>query len=155
MYLGIDPGFTKTHAVLLDDRFEFVNGWHVKLDKVDPEKRPAAVAAMIADIKLDLPIPMTVSIEAAVVAGARNLQSTIKQAYVIGAIQAELLRGARAEGYDVRLVAVSSWKKAVVGHGSSTKEQVAEFVRLRWPDIGERAQDYYDAACIAAYPSGC
>jgi Holliday junction resolvasome RuvABC endonuclease subunit len=89
-------------------------------------------------------------VEAPVVAGARNLQSTIKQALVVGAVLAAI----QEWGFATHTVAISSWKKSVVGHGGSTKEAVAAWLREAHPVLGAlcgRDQDLIDAACIYLY----
>jgi Holliday junction resolvasome RuvABC endonuclease subunit len=87
-----------------------------------------------------------VFLEAAVVAGARNIQSTIKVAQTIGAVMT-VLPG-------VRQVAISSWKMATVGNGSASKDQVRDWLNRTHPDLAllcDGNQDLYDATCIALY----
>jgi Holliday junction resolvasome RuvABC endonuclease subunit len=72
------------------------------------------------------------------------------QAFTSGAIQGALHeRGCITQGANV-----SSWKKAVVGKGNATKEDVGESIRLRWPALYTEVagdQDLTDASAIALY----
>lgn len=94
--------------------------------------------------------PRLAYLEAPVVAGARNIQSTVKQAMVSGAVQAAFSQA----GFTVQLVPISTWKMVVVGHGGSSKADVARSVRGRWPVIANAAdgdQDIIDAAAVCLY----
>jgi Holliday junction resolvasome RuvABC endonuclease subunit len=85
-------------------------------------------------------------IEAPVLAGVRNVQSTIKVAQTTGIVHAVL-----AQTHEV---AVSSWKKRTVGQGNASKPQVRDWLDEAHPDIARMCrgnQDLYDAACIALY----
>ena len=82
--------------------------------------------------------------------GRGGFTSTSVQCFTSGAMQG-VLHERECKTYKVN---VSSWKKAVVGKGNADKEQVAEFLRLRWNALYESAsgnQDVYDASCIALY----
>jgi Holliday junction resolvasome RuvABC endonuclease subunit len=87
-----------------------------------------------------------VYLEAAVVAGARNIQSTIKVAQTIGAVMT-VVPG-------VQQVAISSWKLSTVGNGNASKQQVRDWLDLTHPDLAllcDGNQDLYDATCIALH----
>jgi hypothetical protein len=91
-----------------------------------------------------------VFVEAPVLAGARNIQTTVRLAIVTGAL-------GQALGGNARLVPVSSWKKAVVGHGNATKADVAEWLALHEEGLAAlcgRDQDLVDATCVALYGAG-
>lgn len=94
--------------------------------------------------------PRLAYIEAPVVAGARNIQSTVKQAYINGVVQAAFVQA----GFTVEMVPISTWKMVVVGNGSASKEQVARRIRGRWAPVHRSAagdQDLLDAAAICLY----
>mgnify|MGYP003627208534 CR=1 FL=1 len=101
----------------------------------------------------ELPWQVTQPIQAYVewpVLGRGGFRSTMVQAFTSGAIQGTL----HERGCDTQGANVSSWKKAVVGKGNATKEEVAESLRLRWPSLYAGVagdQDLCDAACIALY----
>jgi len=89
--------------------------------------------------------------EEPVVAGARNLRSTILVAETVGMILALNAR--------VHLVPVSSWKKGTVGKGNATKDEVSEWLRREHPQYAgycrdtkwRESQDLRDAAAIYLY----
>lgn len=88
-------------------------------------------------------------VEEPVVAGARNIRSTILIAETVGMILA-----LRAK---VHMVPVSSWKKATVGNGHATKEDVAQWLAEEHPDYAKHCgsnQDLIDAAAIYIYGRG-
>lgn len=86
--------------------------------------------------------------EEPVVAGVRNLRSTILIAETVGMILALNAK--------VRLVPVSSWKKATVGNGHATKADVTEWLAREHPEYASKcrdtqqreSQDLRDAAAI-------
>lgn len=85
-------------------------------------------------------------IEEPVVAGARNLRTSLQIAQIAGVVMS--LVG------DFVMVPVSTWKKTVVGKGNASKSDVAEWLRSNRPDLYERTagmQDKIDANCIRLY----
>jgi hypothetical protein len=89
-----------------------------------------------------------VVIEGAVLAGARNIQSTIKIAYLNGVIQGV----SRGTGATVVVVSIWEWKRTFTGSGGASKEDVAAESSRRFPALGND-QDLHDAAGIAVH--GC
>lgn len=86
--------------------------------------------------------------EEPVLAGRRNIRSTILIAETVG-----MVLSMHAPVY---LVPVSSWKKGTVGKGNATKDDVAEWLRKEHPDLSSMCgsdQDLVDAACICLYGS--
>jgi Holliday junction resolvasome RuvABC endonuclease subunit len=89
--------------------------------------------------------------EEPVVAGARNLRSTILVAETVGVVLALNAR--------VHLVPVSSWKKATVGNGNASKADVTEWLTREHPSYASEchdtqhreSQDLRDAAAIYLY----
>lgn len=43
------------------------------------------------------------------------------------------------------------WKKAILGRGNASKEDVAKWVETRWKKYPFGIQDFKDAACLALY----
>jgi Holliday junction resolvasome RuvABC endonuclease subunit len=82
-------------------------------------------------------------VEEPVVAGARNLRTSLRMAQVSGAILS-VMSG--------ELVPVSTWKKAVVGKGNATKDDVRAYLQSQ-PEFKEThgKQDWIDATCIRLY----
>ena len=92
--------------------------------------------------------PISVRIEAPIVAGVRNLQTTIGIAQTSGAV---LLA---CYGIPNEMVAVAQWKKATVGKGNATKDDVARWLQRKHPIYFEQCagdQNWIDATCIALY----
>lgn len=79
-----------------------------------------------------------------------GVMSTVVQAFVSGAVQAAFL----GIGWDVQLVNISTWKKAVVGSGSASKDDIAVAVREQWGPAFASCDgdgDLIDAAAICLY----
>lgn len=76
-----------------------------------------------------------------------NPRSTINQARVVGAIEAEFLRA----GIPYSLVDPGTWKKGLIGKGNADKDLIKKWAvaNLDLPDSLQ--QDLYDAACIAQW----
>lgn len=91
-----------------------------------------------------------VYVESPVLAGARNIQSTIKVAAAYGAVLAALdYRHAT-----VHEVPISSWKLATVGKGNAAKSDVSDWLLAQHPIVHRECsgdQNLMDAHCIALY----
>lgn len=148
--IGIDSSFVSVALVGGVSEYDFLT-YKVDMPK-DPFARPLAgyraVTRFLRQVRghygghVDL-----VVIEAPVVAGARNIQSTIKQSMVNGALQAAV----RQQKIPFELIAISSWKKEALGKGNLDKPGVKRAVRSRWPDAATRLgsdQDLFDAYSI-------
>jgi len=91
-----------------------------------------------------------VFLEQPVVAGARNIMSTLKQSYVNGVIQEVIV----SYGRPCIHVPISTWKKVAAGSGSASKEDVAAAIGGRYPNLIEAFggdQDLYDATGLCIY----
>lgn len=144
MTVGIDCGARKL-ALVCPERGVFAV---LEVKKIDYERFYEAAGAFFGTYQ-----PMLDEekwfVEAPVVAGARNLQSTIKVAQTVGIVH--------ALAPNVTEVAVSSWKKATVGNGNASKAMVKEWLDKEHPDLALMCrgnQDLYDAACIALHKGG-
>lgn len=88
-------------------------------------------------------------IEAPVLAGARNVQSTIKIAEVYGLALCHV-----GLWTSVIEVPIASWKKETVGNGNASKEAVDDWLKANhfelWLQCGHD-QNLVDATCIALY----
>lgn len=92
-----------------------------------------------------------VYIEEPVVAGARNIRSSLLIAQICGVMMGVCASVGIKEVY---LVPVSSWKKEVVGNGAADKQRVHAWIDQNHPEIAALCggdQDLYDAACVAIY----
>ena len=149
--IGVDAASSRAAFVALRGT-EFFTMAVTKFGPVGPVS--CAAGANAARTFLDqLPWQITQPIQAYVewpVLGRGGFRSTMVQAFTSGAIQGTLHeRGCVTQGANV-----SSWKKAVVGKGNATKEEVVQSLRLRWPSLYHQVvgdQDLCDAASIALY----
>lgn len=94
-----------------------------------------------------------VYVESPIVAGARNIQSTIKVAAAYGAVLAAI-NGQHAQAFEVP---VSSWKLATVGKGNASKDDVSAWLHAQHPHVYTECagdQDLMDAACVALFAQG-
>lgn len=137
--IGVDCGGRKLAIVDVDAMF--FHTYEVRqLSERGQELRAAA------EHLLGLGLSGPVWVEAPLVAGARNLQSSLKVAQMTGVVHACLP--------ETHQVAVSSWKQRVVGRGNADKGAVRSWLDEHHPDIAHLCrgnQDLYDAACIALY----
>jgi Holliday junction resolvasome RuvABC endonuclease subunit len=124
-------------------------------DPYKPDHAKEAMDCMLQYVKEITPLAIPGAeriayVEMPLVGGSKNIQTTIKQSYVNGVIQAVLV----AAGFSVYLVNVSTWKLTVCGNGSADKTQIGNHLKRVWPVVysacnGE--QDLYDAASICLY----
>lgn len=90
-----------------------------------------------------------VFLEEPVVAGVRNLRTTIKIAETAGAV---IAAACGAQG--TYLVPVSSWKKGTHGSGNAGKSDVRTWLADHHPTLAAECgddQDLVDAACVALH----
>lgn len=147
MTIGIDCGGNKVAIFDIDNLATHVLDINVRkmkyergviLRRIEEYLRRLAPVAGFED--------RDIYVEAPVLAGARNIQSTIKVAQTTGVVHAVLAK--------THEVAVSSWKKATVGNGNASKPQVQAWLDENHPRLASMCrgnQDLYDAACIALY----
>ncbi len=76
-----------------------------------------------------------------------NRKAAINQAYVVGAIRSILIQ----HGISVSVINNATWKKAVIGNGHASKEEIAIFAIDVLDMKRGQSQDIYDAACIAQF----
>ena len=153
VHLGIDPASTRIALVAYHDADEPIFAENKKLGKSGAPACSAARQETLAFVEKCRERWPGLAIVAAVespVVGRGGPRATIVQAFASGAIQGALFD----VGVEVSLANVSSWKKRVVGNGRASKEDIANFVGLRWPTFfsqAEGSQDLADAICIARY----
>lgn len=76
-----------------------------------------------------------------------NAKALRDQAFVIGMLRHELWLYARGNS----LVDNGTWKKAVLGGGHASKEEIAQYAVQRFPQLEGESQDIFDATCIALF----
>jgi Holliday junction resolvasome RuvABC endonuclease subunit len=140
MIIGVDPGLRKVTLACSEGMRTHIQvarseRWR-ELNEIRDEIR--LLMARWAQVeKID-----RIYLEEPVVAGARNLRATIGIAETAGVVL--------SLGIPVTLVPVSSWKKAVIGSGRASKEDVAEWFTRTYPEAPGH-QDIYDATAILHY----
>jgi Holliday junction resolvasome RuvABC endonuclease subunit len=148
MLWGCDPASKKIALFTVDEDLVRTEIFEVK--KTDRNLELMALRTHMEQLLQYDPDPI-IYCEEPVVAGARNLRSTILIAETVGMI---LSLNAL-----VRLVPVSSWKAGTVGNGHATKDDVAQWLQEEHPhyarhcrDTQQReSQDLRDAAAIHIY----
>lgn len=76
-----------------------------------------------------------------------NRKAAIDQGMVIGAIRAMLLEW----GIPHSLVAPATWKKAVLGTGQVSKDEIKAWAIQHYGLSDNHPQDFYDAVCISHF----
>lgn len=159
--VGVDPGGSAFHAAVLRvERGEE----HLDVHSVVVDQRLTMLRSGTLGVLHTKMIELMIGLESVgtdiavfceepVVAGARNLQSSLKIAQTVGAIMAATTL------YTPRcyLVPVSKWKKAVVGHGNASKSEVALWLNRVYPPYAACCganQDLIDACCLVRYGLG-
>lgn len=151
MILGIDPS-SKTIAVA----WLGPGGWGMRkfilTETCVPETMKWARKVMVRLFdRLGIEAGDVVFLEEPVVAGARNIRSTIKQAYLNGVVQEVIT----TYGATCVPTPINTWKASTVG-GGATKERVAAWLQEAWPLYYEAAagdQDLIDAGAILLHGS--
>jgi Holliday junction resolvasome RuvABC endonuclease subunit len=149
MIWGCDPASKKIALFTYQDG----PGVHTELLEVKRTDRNTELIGLRTHLEFLLaydPDPV-IYCEEPVLAGARNIRSTILIAETVGMILSLHAR--------VHIVPVSSWKKATVGKGNATKDEVTEWLRREHPDYASycrdtqqrESQDLRDAAAIFLY----
>lgn len=130
-----------------DDMHPF---WHKFTVPAKLMDRAAICGLLYADVVKHVFPEDQVYVEAPVLAGVKNIQSTIKVAAAYGAVLAAI-NSTRAVTHEVP---VSLWKVATVGKGNASKSDVADWLHEQHPDHHRECgtdQDLIDANCIALY----
>jgi Holliday junction resolvasome RuvABC endonuclease subunit len=147
--IGIDP---KSNGVAMcamhaDGTFHAVTALTIPIKN---KSRAQIVGGLYDFVLKHISATDRIYIEEPVVAGARNLQSTIKVAAGYGAILAAI----GTKQATAVTVPVSVWKLATVGKGNVSKVEVSQWLHsmhdLHYTACGGD-QDCIDASCIAIY----
>lgn len=101
---------------------------------------------VITQLDPDLKFTTYAFIEGAVV-GKGGVWSTVSQSYVAGALMDVLNR------YEIPIDIVnnSTWKKVAIGKGNASKDDIADFIKKKYPNTDFPNQDMCDATGIALY----
>ena len=154
--IGVDPAANRlAFAGWVQDRF-FVHKSSLGSPYTNQHSYRAytEVSALLSDLPLrthGIPAPVRYAfVEAPVVAGARNIQSTIKQAVVSGGLQVALIEW----GFVIYLVPPSVWKKEIGAGGNADKVKLTAHLHAIRPNLTSLCnddQDVIDALGVALY----
>lgn len=112
----------------------------------DPHTRVSELFLSFREFMKELPIkPGIVFIEQALF--LQNVKTTLMIDATINAVRFVCIEN----NIPCSIIDNRSWKKSVIGNGKASKEDIAQFVNLKWPDFGSTSQDLMDAASIAMF----
>ena len=149
--MGVDPGGRKFDAfVLLEEPHTstaLVHSFEAEKSSVGSECDAIARHArqFFDGIVSAYGVIPVIFIEAPVVAGARNLQTSLRIAQTAGALHTVM--------FDSYQVSVAEWKKTVIGKGNVGKPEVKAWIQKQYPNLAKMCskQDHFDAAAIALF----
>lgn len=110
--------------------------------KAKKSDRHTELSSMMAKVAEMIPVNNFLYVEEPVLAGARNIRSTILCAESVGMVLS--IR-------ESVLVPVSTWKKSTVGKGNASKQDVSNWLQRAYPNYFDACagdQDLIDAAAI-------
>jgi Holliday junction resolvasome RuvABC endonuclease subunit len=156
--IGIDPSSHGFHAAVLccfedgDQSLALHSSDHPR------DKLAGPATLVIYEVARDIwrmlraydSLDVVIFIEEPVVAGARNIRSSLLIAQVVGGMIA--MSGDTTQG--IYLVPVATWKKVVIGSGNASKEEVTLWLNRVHPAYAADCageQDFADACCLALY----
>ncbi len=144
LIFGIDAD-TKSIAIFEATEHRY---WHLQAKARTAEERRSFLLGLFIHELFTLPLGWYI-IERPVF--THNVKATIDQAYIVGGIVALLIN----KGYPYLLVDNTIWKKAIIGSGKASKEDIANVAETLYPKAfsfaGPVAQDIYDASLIARW----
>ena len=139
--VGIDTNSYGYHAVGLAD------SWHAQAPRsMDPRERRAFAFSNALSLFASLPDGSAVFIEEPIVL-LKNIVTTRQLVMMAGVIECAFFTA--NPDATVFWVNISTWKKATIGNGNASKEQI----RRHYIDRGVEydVQDFYDARAIMEY----
>jgi hypothetical protein len=141
--IGIDLGVRKVTLFQIDGT---PFGLHYETPKSERSTELADIAGYLQRLEAEGLLEGTKWVEAPLLAGMRNIQTTIAIAQTSGTVLSSLS--------DTHQVPVSSWKQRTVGKGNADKSAVRAWLDEYHPKLAQLCgsnQDLYDAACIGLY----
>jgi len=144
--MGVDLGGRKAALSLLDDEHHLAT--HALT--VPKTQRHTELSWLCGGIKTYTRLADLIVVEEPVI--GRGVQSSLQVAHTFGAVLATI--GETHPHTNVVTVSVASWKKAVVGKGNASKEEVRCWLEQAYPAYAVLCgsdQDRIDATCIGLY----
>ena len=158
-YGGVDYGKRKLAIAIIGFRRGRPRGWFYDYEWPLPTSKKALAEVgpeMLGDHLILHDSTASTVFEAhrpTLVAVERPLTSKLggESIMALNQVSGVLALSARRAGCPITYVASNSWKKDVCGHGGYDKAQVAEWVKLHYPEVYATAptQDCLDAFCLA------
>lgn len=149
--VGIDLGIHKIAlAVLQDDQMVDALSQTVPTDL--PRDMQLRALGSIAHDNCEFHGADSVWIEDVII--GNNRKYSIGLAQTLGAVMAHLAQLRLGQGTDIRCVDNKQWKKAIVGNGNATKDDVKNYIHdthSAYAPLCGDDQDLYDAACVGLY----
>jgi Holliday junction resolvasome RuvABC endonuclease subunit len=140
---GVDPGTRKIACFGIDIESNETMYFAFETKKDSRWKELRAIRHRLSQLHVQSGV---VFCEEPVLAGARNIRTTIGIAQTVGV--------AMSTGLPSYLVEVSTWKKQTVGKGNADKAGVSDWLRQEYEAYFRSCdgnQDIVDAAAIAVY----
>ena len=146
--LAIDPSSTVLGWAVLDDDEVVVETGIVDCRKVEYSRRFIHITWELTKVQNRL--------HADEVVGERPFQSITKNLAALRVAATSVRKWAQERRRNLPFTeyAPAEWKASVVGNGFATKEQIAEAIRLRLPDLPESAEHVYDALGVGMHHQG-
>ena len=151
IFYGFDLGVRS--AYMCEIQFD-EDGTLFRLDKLElkppkkgQERRDLELFAIKEFVSYNMKKNSVVYVEEPLVAGVRNLRTSLKIAQVSGVVMSSVPDFAK-------FVPVSSWKKQIVNKGNATKEEISDFLKKQHEEMWARCdgdQNLIDATCVALY----
>ena len=148
-FIGIDCATKRIDAVVIDRKKNWVTSVSLTTDEVDIDRRLMSLANSFNEsLKNELikghPLDFFVAVENPIY--VQNVKVTVAITQIVTAVKIDLgFMGVSFVGIDNK-----SWKKSVLGDGSSDKEKIKAFATMLWGD-NIKSQDLADASLISLW----
>jgi len=145
LYLGFDCSSKAVHLSILNENSALMAKEKWSATFRDIEKRFNTIVDEVEEFLVVLqPGNYIAAIENPIY--VNNMKATISITNVIAGVKRALHRA----GIEYFPIDNKSWKKAVLGNGASSKEEILKFAESRWGKVFEE-QDWADAACVSLW----
>lgn len=142
MIIGCDPASKKLSLFAIGP---ITGAFHIEVKRTDRWQEIRELReALVKQLDIWRDYNPVLFCEEPVLAGARNIRSTILIAETVGLVLSMPI--------PTRLIEVSTWKKIAVGNGHASKDDVSNWLKVEHPGYHHLCggnQDLIDAAAIA------
>lgn len=147
--VGIDLGIHKIALFCITSGQE--DAWDYPATHAERDLQLSEIGAMAHDFCL-LHGADSVWIEDVII--GNNRRYSLALAETMGAVLSDLAQMRMGHGTDMRRVDNKTWKKALIGNGNASKDDIRHYIDVTHPQYSPLCgedQDLYDACCIALY----